>query len=164
MFDFLLSEVWWMETLSAAVIAAGAAIAAAILTAIISNRKLDKTLAVHEEASKGRRQKLSHGQEDLSKEHFGLSKEIQMGNATLTFLKEERLKEAARQEVLKGQELKVEETALLLRVTNQTIAELRREILELKERNAVLQRENQALRQNIQAQSQSQKPDLEPEL
>lgn len=164
MFDFLLSEVWWMETLAASIIAAGAAIVAAVITAIISNRKLDKTLAVHDEASKRRKQDLAHGHSDLSREHTGIEKTLQAGNATLAYLKSEQEKECGRREGRQGRELDVQKTVDTLNGILVHMEQLRNEVLDLKEKNLALQRKNEELRQNTQFMEQGTEHDWEPEL
>lgn len=47
-----------METLACAIIAAGAAIASAVITAAASTKRVDKDLAVHDEKSSSRKDSL----------------------------------------------------------------------------------------------------------
>jgi chromosome segregation ATPase len=145
---------------------------------------LKKQLETHEKDSEGRKS-------GLSKEHDGLSKTLDSVKGTVTYLKEERLKEAGRQEALKGQELDARNALYVLEAHASQAEALRAELAAAKEEiaalkqaalqgprsaefssvvkeNAALCQENQRLRRRVEQLTQEQEsegPDWEePEL
>ncbi|MEG2455835.1 MAG: hypothetical protein RSC08_06245 [Oscillospiraceae bacterium] len=155
MFYFLLTGEIWMEEIALEALGAGAVIFAAIISAVVSTRKLNQTVAVHDTKADKNKELLEKGQHALSQEHTGLKEQVaQVGNATkeqvaqvgntVTFLKEEKLKETARQEALQGKELKVDEIATILHAVSREVQELRQQVQQLTtERDALHQQVQQ---------------------
>ncbi len=121
-----------METLACAIIAAGAAVASAIITAAASSRRVDKNLALHDEKSAGRKQALSADHENLSRDLEHIFQDV-------VFLRDGRIADEARREVLKGQALDSQKALDVLHASLTHMAELERQLAEAREEIATLQ-------------------------
>jgi len=155
MFDFFFTEAFWMETLLTTIIAASAAIVAAIVGGIISNRKIEKSIAVHDErltghenSSKSRSGQLSTEHTQLSREHRLLENQMSGIATTATFLKEEQIRESGRVDALKGQEQQLQQSAAQMGEFAKSFAalaienrELKLEILHLRQQYKTIRRD-----------------------
>ena len=145
-----------MDALAVAIISAGAAIAAALITAVLSTRKMDKTLAVHDERSTAHKDRLCHEHEKREKEHGSMMQQMTSMGGGISFLREERLKEAARQEVLRQQHLDIAKTMDVLNAMQEQLADSVREVKDLRERLAVANAEIVRLNGALQEQEDEQ--------
>ncbi len=136
-----------METLVCAIIAAGAAVASAIITSAASTRRVDKNLAIHDKGSENRKDALSAEHTGLSKEHAGLSKDLSLISQSITFLRDGRIADEARRESMKRQALDPQKALDVLNISLSRTAELEDELARAKEEITRLQEENTVLRQ-----------------
>ena len=150
MFDFLLTEEWWMDTLVTTIITASAAIVAAIIAGTLSNRKIDKTIALHdkdlshhEKLSGDRRSALSGEHRQLAQAGQQLGKQISDVATTATYLKEEQLREAGKVSELKDAQQELHQSA-------RQIGEFAKAFTDLAAENSELKQEIKTLRQEIQ--------------
>lgn len=143
MFDFLLSEVWWIETIIAALITGVLAFIAAIFGLRPMLEALGKQLETHNKDSEGRKG-------SLSKEHDGLSKTLDNLTGTVVYLKDERLKELGQREALRGQELEAQKALSVLEAALSITADLKMQLAAAQQENAALKQERHELRARIQ--------------
>ena len=162
MFNFLLSEEWWMEALTAAIIAAGAAIIGSIITAVAmicaSSKSTDDKLDKHEGKCEVRQKELSGEHAQLLFRQNSLSNEVTAIKGTVTYLKEGRIADEARRESMKGQMLDSQKALVVLEASLSQMADLNARLSEAKKEIAALQKENDDLRRenaNLQEQVQS---------
>lgn len=152
-----------METIIASLIGAVVSLLLALIAIGPLLRALGKQLEVHEKDSAGRKGA-------LSKEHDDLSKGLSHVQAAVTFLKEGRIADDARREVIKGQALEAQKALEVLNATLSRLADLETELAEVKEENMALKKENAALRQRcdslyqVRGQDQSLAEEEEPEV
>lgn len=135
-----------MSTLASAVIAAGAAITAAIITAILNSRKNDKDLAIHDEKSNTRQSRLSGEHTLLSKHIVGLSGEHKIitnhivdAAKDLRVLREEQIKSHERQRALTSQQLDIKQTVDHIVALTAELSRVQQENGELRQRCAQLE-------------------------
>ena len=180
MFDFLLSEEFWRDTLTASLIAAAAAIIASIIAGVYSNRKISKDIAIHEERSNSRNQHLSQENAYLAKEHTSLSKEHTSLSgehkelaSSIRTIRECQVEEKAKNELhyssMSDAQQRLASSAADMGKFAQEFSRLAAENQQLKQQVQQLTQENQALRQERSSRSLHQTPHFdargnEPEL
>jgi chromosome segregation ATPase len=173
MFDFLLSEEFWMDTLTASLIAAAAAITASIIAGIFSNRKISKDIAIHEEKSNSRNQHVSQENAHLAKEHSSLSDEHKELANSIRAIRECQVEEKAKHEMhytsMSDAQQRLASSAADMGKFAQEFSRLASENQQLKQQVQQLTQENQILRQQRSPQSPRQTPNFnsrnnEPEL
>ncbi|MEA4954830.1 MAG: hypothetical protein VB096_04885 [Pseudoflavonifractor sp.] len=181
-----------MDALAGSILAAGAAVVAAIIAGVFGSRKIDKDLAVHEEKDDQRKlilssehQRILGGQDgvlkdltqvhgalskDLTQVQGALSKDIAQIQDTVTYLKEDRMKELWQRENMKGQSLEMQNAVNVLQAGMHHIAEREARLVSAEkdlaaaekklaaavEELAQLRKENAVLRQEL---SQGQERD-----
>ena len=128
MFDFLFKEEWWRETVIAALIGSVGGILVTLIGLTLLKDKVDH----HEERSSERKAA-------LSKEHDAIT-------ALLTYLREERIRDVARQESMKEQRLDIRQAMDILTAATERITELERQLTEARTEISRLQAENDRLR------------------
>lgn len=131
-----------MDALVTAIIAAGAAIAAAIISAVVTTRKLDKTVAIHDTKTDGAHTALSKEHVGLSKEHDGLKAQVALVGGDVSFLRDEKLKEQGRVEHLSAAQRQLTDSA-------ENIGKFAVEFARLAAENAALRQENTRLTQQL---------------
>ena len=150
MFDFLFMEEWWMETVIAALIAAIGGILAARVGLSYKLNKLNDKADHHEERSGERKAALSKEHDAitaaLSKEHNALTAGLEKNTKLLTYLREERIRDIARQESMKEQRLDIRQAMDILTAATERITELERQLTEARTEISRLQAENDRLR------------------
>lgn len=140
MFDFLFSEVWWMETIAAAALSAVCTLIVALIGIAPKLGKLKDKLEVHDN-------QLVEKAGLLREDHAILKESLRDNQATLTFLKEASLKDQARQELLQAQAPDAQKALDVLRLTLSRTAELDRQLREARKELQALREENARLRE-----------------
>lgn len=128
MYDFLLSEEYWLETIIAALITAAASL---LLVPLAVDPKLDSL-----------KQAAQHNKELLSKEHGSIQNSIADLKQPLEFLRDAQMKEDARRETAKGQTLDMQKMLDILSVQQRYVQELEQKVQSL-------EAENQRLRDRL---------------
>ena len=124
MYDFLLSEEYWMETIIAALITAAASL---LLVPLAVDPKLDSL-----------KQAAQHNKELLSKEHGSIQNSIADLKQPLEFLRDAQMKEDARKEAAKGQTLDMQKMLDILSVQQRYAQELEQKAQRLEAENRQL--------------------------
>ena len=96
MFNFLLSEVWLMETIITALIGAVVSLLVALFAIGPKLKAIGTQLKTHDNDSCTRKT-------ELSSEHELLARDLSTITGTVTYLKEGRIADEARRESMKGQ-------------------------------------------------------------
>lgn len=128
MYDFLLSEEYWLETIIAALITAAASL---LLVPLAVDPKLDSL-----------KQAAQHNKELLSKEHGSIQNSIADLKQPLEFLRDAQMKEDVRKEAAKGQTLDMQKMLDILSVQQRYVQELEQKVQSL-------EAENQRLRDRL---------------
>ena len=128
MYDFLLSEEYWLETIIAALITA---VASLLLVPLAVDPKLDSL-----------KQAAQIHKDMLSREHNGISEKISALKQPLEFLRDAQMKEDARSEAVKGQTLDMQKMLDILSVQQRYVQELEQKVQSL-------EAENQRLRDRL---------------
>ena len=115
--------------------------------------------------SERNKQDLSREHQDLKSLGSTLAGNIKETQTTLTFLKEERLKEQSRQALLRSQQPDAQKALEVLQLTLSRVAELERQLQQAQSEKQALQQEIAALRQEIHClhAEQEREDDWEPE-
>ncbi len=124
MYDFLLSEEYWLETIIAALITAAASL---LLVPLAVDPKLDSL-----------KQAAQHNKELLSKEHGSIQNSIADLKQPLEFLRDAQMKEDARKEAAKGQTLDMQKMLDILSVQQRYAQELEQKAQRLEAENRQL--------------------------
>lgn len=135
MYDFLLSEEYWLETIIAALITAVASLLLALLAVGPKLNALGEKAASNKEAAQ-------HNKELLSKEHGSIQNSIADLKQPLEFLRDAQMKEDARREAAKGQTLDMQKMLDILSVQQRYVQELEQKVQSL-------EAENQRLRDRL---------------
>ena len=135
MYDFLLSEEYWMETIIAALITAVASLLLALLAVGPKLNALGEKAASNKEAAQ-------HNKEQLSKEHGSIQNSIADLKRPLEFLRDAQMKEDARRETVKGQTLDMQKMLDILSAQQRYVQELEQKVQSL-------EAENQRLRDRL---------------
>ena len=128
MYDFLLSEEYWLETIIAALITAAASL---LLVPLAVDPKLDSL-----------KQAAQIHKDMLSREHNGISEKISALKQPLEFLRDAQMKEDARSEAVKGQTLDMQKMLDILSAQQRYVQELEQKVQSL-------EAENQRLRDRL---------------
>ena len=121
MYDFLLSEEYWLETIIAALITAAASL---LLVPLAVDPKLDSL-----------KQAAQIHKDMLSREHNGISEKISALKQPLEFLRDAQMKEDARSEAVKGQTLDMQKMLDILSVQQRYAQELEQKVQRLEAEN-----------------------------
>lgn len=124
MYDFLLSEEYWLETIIAALITAAASL---LLVPLAVDPKLDSL-----------KQAAQHNKELLSKEHGSIQNSIADLKQPLEFLRDAQMKEDARREAVKGQTLDMQKMLDILSAQQRYVQELEQKVQRLEAENRQL--------------------------
>lgn len=135
MYDFLLSEEYWMETIIAALITAVASLLLALLAVGPRLNALGEKADSNKEAAQ-------HNKEQLSKEHGSIQNSIADLKRPLEFLRDAQMKEDARRETVKGQTLDMQKMLDILSAQQRYVQELEQKVQSL-------EAENQRLRDRL---------------
>ena len=135
MYDFLLSEEYWMETIIAALITAVASLLLALLTVGPKLNALGEKVASNKEVAQ-------HNKEQLSKEHGSIQNSIADLKRPLEFLRDAQMKEDARREEAKGQDRDVQKALDILSAQQRYVQDLEQKVQSL-------EAENQRLRDRL---------------
>lgn len=128
MYDVLLSEEYWLETIIAALITT---VASLLLVPLAVDPKLDSL-----------KQAAQHNKELLSKEHGSIQNSIADLKQPLEFLRDAQMKEDVRKEAAKGQTLDMQKMLDILSVQQRYVQELEQKVQSL-------EAENQRLRDRL---------------
>lgn len=131
MYDFLLSEEYWMETIIAALITAAASLLLALLTVGPKLNALGEKAASNKEAAQ-------HNKELLSKEHGSIQNSIADLKQPLEFLRDAQMKEDACREAAKGQTLDMQKILDILSAQQRYVQELEQKVQRLEAENRQL--------------------------
>ena len=142
MFDFLFKEEWWRETVIAALIGSVGGILVTLIGLTLLKDKVDH----HEERSGERKAALSKEHDALSKEHDAITAGLEKNTKLLTYLREERIRDIARQESMKEQRLDIRQAMDILTAATERITELERQLTEARTEISRLRAENDRLR------------------
>ena len=135
MYDFLLSEEYWLETIIAALITAVASLLLALLAVGPRLNALGEKAASNKEAAQ-------HNKELLSKEHGSIQNSIADLKQPLEFLRDAQMKEDVRKEAAKGQTLDMQKMLDILSAQQRYVQELEQKVQSL-------EAENQRLRDRL---------------
>ena len=135
MYDFLLSEEYWLETIIAALITAVASLLLALLAVGPRLNALGEKAASSKEAAQ-------HNKELLSKEHGSIQNSIADLKQPLEFLRDAQMKEDVRKEAAKGQTLDMQKMLDILSAQQRYVQELEQKVQSL-------EAENQRLRDRL---------------
>lgn len=135
MYDFLLSEEYWTETIIAALITAVVSLLLALLAVGPKLNALGEKAASNKEAAQ-------HNKEQLSKEHGSIQNSIADLKRPLEFLRDAQMKEDARREEAKGQDRDVQKALDILSAQQRYVQELEQKVQSL-------EAENQRLRDRL---------------
>ena len=166
MFDFLTSEVWWMETIIAAVIEGLVTIVGALIGGLVAykiasnetkkgveriNEILDKVNLIETKAN------FSNDHQNLKRDHSDLLEKMSDVSKTASFLKDETIKTKAIREEASKRELNPQ-------IIVDTITALTTELAELKAENENLKKENASLKGQLQQRNKSIDRDFDCDL
>lgn len=124
MYDFLLSEEYWLETIIAALITAVASLLLALLAVGPKLDSLKQATQLHKDM--------------LSREHNGISEKISALKQPLEFLRDAQMKEDARREEAKGQDRDVQKALDILSAQQRYVQELEQKVRSLEAENRQL--------------------------
>ena len=139
MFNFLLSEVWLMETIITALSGAVVSLLVALFAIGPKLKAIGTQLKTHDNDSCTRKT-------ELSSEHELLARDLSTITGTVTYLKEGRIADEARRESMKGQMLDSQKALVVLEASLSQMADLNARLSEAKKEIAALQKENDDLR------------------
>lgn len=145
MFDFLLTEAFWMETIIAALITAVVSLLLALLAVGPKLKMLGMKVEVNKDAMK-------QHQESLSKEHTGITDGIAELKKPIEYLQAMQLKEEGRKEQAKGQALDMQQTIDRLLAQQRYVEELEQKVQRLEMENQSLRDRHRFIDEEIERQ------------
>lgn len=160
MFDFIFSEVWWMEIIVSALIGGIVTLLAAFwaigpklkaLSKEHENLKEDHKLRAQEH--EGIKEKIEDRYIQLYKEHRGIEMRMENIRNTIQYVKDETIKVAENRHALTSQQLDIQKTVL-------HISAMMDELQKLQARCAVLEHENKELKARLQSKHRYEEPEL----
>ena len=145
MFDFLLTEAFWMETIIAALITAVVSLLLALLAVGPKLKMLGIKVEINKDAMK------TH-QESLSREHTGIPDGIAELKKPIEYLQAMQLKEEGRKEQAKGQALDMQQTIDRLLAQQRYVEELEQKVQRLEMENQSLRDRHRFIDEEIERQ------------